>query len=170
MAMCCPLSGDPDDGPSCHTKTTPKARREHKCCECGEMIPIGVHYERMTGVWDGRPDTFKTCMSCCEIREHFGCDGWTYGQLWEDLENNMFPDMVAGGRCVDGLSPAAKVRLFEARTEWLFESGGACNGAPPPWHPASQRPWREPRAVAADRGEVFAEFDPHGSTFNDSAT
>jgi hypothetical protein len=164
MVACCPLSGDPDDGPSCHTQSFPTARKEHRCGECSETIAPGSRYERVTGVWDGRPDTLKTCLSCVEIRDHFACgNGFTYGQLWEDIEANMFPDMVAGGPCLERLSPAAKARLFAARVEWVFESGEAANGAPPPWHPASRKPWREPAAVQADaraRGEVIAEFDP----------
>ena len=117
---CCPLSGA-FDGPSCSTRTRPKARKEHQCCECREVIAAGAVYERIKGIWDGSANTFATCLSCAEIRDHFACEGATLGELWRDLEDNFFPDMRAGGPCMEGLSPAAKGRLFERRTAWLLE-------------------------------------------------
>lgn len=117
---CCPLSGRDGDGPSCSTTSRPKARKEHRCCECREVIAAGAVYERITGIWDGSAGTFKTCLICAEIRTHFACDGWTFGELWRDLEDNFFEDMRAGGPCMEGLSPAAKDRLFERRTAWLL--------------------------------------------------
>jgi hypothetical protein len=118
--MCCPLSGgcDHGDGPTIYTTATPVARKEHRCTECREAIQIGTKYERTEGLWSGAWSTFKTCLSCVEIRDHFSCDGWVYGSLWEDLEQNFFPDMRAGGPCMDGLSPAAKARLFDRCTAW----------------------------------------------------
>lgn len=117
--VCCPLTGREDgDGAAIHTMTTPISRKEHRCTECREPIPVGAKYERTEGLWDGSWSTYKTCLSCVEIRNHFACDGWVYGQLWEDLEQNFFPDMKAGGPCMEGLSPAAKARLFERRTAW----------------------------------------------------
>jgi hypothetical protein len=144
--VCCPLS-EGDEPARVFNESTPIARREHKCCECDEIIPKGARYELARGLWDGRWSTFKTCLSCVEIRDHFGCEGWVYEMLWSDLEENFFPDMKAGGPCMDGLSPSAKARLFERRIAWLFRGGIEVDGAPPPEPP---RP----------RGEVIAEFDP----------
>lgn len=130
--MCCPLSND-GDGPSCFTEKIRTARKEHRCTECRETITIGAKYECVSGVWDGRPDRYKTCLSCVEIRNHFSCNsGWVYGELWSQLEESFFPDMRAGGKCLDGLSPEAKGRMFEKRTAWLFRSGHEDDGAPPP--------------------------------------
>lgn len=131
--MCCPLSSSDDgDRPECFRKSIRTARKDHQCYECSEPIARGQRYEHVSGIWDRRPETYKTCLSCVEIRDHFACNGFFYGQVWEDLENNFFPDMKAGGPCMEGLSPAAKARLFEARTEWLFESDWCRDGAPPP--------------------------------------
>lgn len=119
-AQCCPLSSSSDfEGPACTTTSTPTARKDHECCECGEVIPCGAQYEKVTGVWDGHGDTFKTCLSCVEIRDHFNCEGFLFGHLWTDLAENFFPDMKAGGPCMQGLSPEAKARLFERRLAWL---------------------------------------------------
>jgi len=29
----------------------PKARKEHECCECGEIIPVGAEYAYFSGKW-----------------------------------------------------------------------------------------------------------------------
>lgn len=120
--QCCPLTSSGDfEGPSCSSTTLRTARKDHICCECDLGIKKGDKYEYTSGVWDGYPDSFKTCLSCKEIRDHFSCDGWMYGHLWSDLEENFFPSMKAGGPCMEGLSPEAKARLFEERMKW-FES------------------------------------------------
>ncbi len=121
--ICCPLSGssDADECIQGHTVKLRTARKEHKCQECSEAIPVGAKYEYASGVFDRSGFSHKTCMSCREIRDHFACDGFIYGQLWEDLENNFFPDMKAGGPCLEGLSPAAKGRLFDECLRWRLE-------------------------------------------------
>lgn len=119
---CCPLSGSDDSDQATFSSTVhPVARRSHRCEECDEVIPVGSKYERTSGRWDFGMRTFKTCLSCVEIRDHFACDGWLYGQVWSDIEENFYPDMKAGGPCMEGLSPEAKGRLFERRTKWLLE-------------------------------------------------
>ena len=51
-----------------------RARKEHRCCECGEVIPIGTQYEYISGKWCGDFETFKTCPTCARIRVDF-CSG-----------------------------------------------------------------------------------------------
>jgi hypothetical protein len=118
---CCPLSGDESEGPSFSTTTVRAARKVHTCVECRVEIDKGTKYESTTGKWDGGMATFRTCLSCVEIRNHFACNGFVYGALWGDLEENFFPDMKAGGPCMKGLSPEAKQRLFDLRMKWLEE-------------------------------------------------
>lgn len=122
---CCPLTGTDGDyePPKCFTASTPVARKTLTCYECGGKIAKGERYERHKGMWDNHWSTYRTCLMCVEIRDHFACDGWVYGELWNDLENNFFPDMKAGGPCMEGLSPAAKQRLVDARMEWYFDQG-----------------------------------------------
>lgn len=119
--QCCPLTGADGDGPSVFTERTITARKEHRCCECRGAIAAGETYQRVDGCWDGSWSTYKTCAICVEIRDHFACEGFLFERLWSDLEENFFPDMKAGGPCMEGLSPAAKARLFERRMEWLEE-------------------------------------------------
>lgn len=116
---CCPLSSDGDWGPSFYQLTIATAGKRHCCNECGEAINVGTKHEKVVGKWDGRFDMYRTCPSCVEIRNHFACDGWIFGELWNDLEENFFPDMAAGGPCMEGLSPEAKGRLFELRLKWM---------------------------------------------------
>jgi hypothetical protein len=125
-------------GPSCWSTKIRTARREHRCCECDEQILPGTRYHYASGVWDGRPNNYKTCLLCLEIQAHFSklCDSPdsrpVLGELWPALEEHFFPEMRAGGPCLDGLSPEAKGRMFERRTAWLLASGLEVDGARPP--------------------------------------
>jgi hypothetical protein len=116
--VCCPLSND-GDGPSCFIEKVRTARKTHQCTECREPISAGARYEYVSGIWDRRANSYKTCLSCVEIRKHFSCGGgWIYGEVWSQLEENFFPDMKAGGPCMAGLSPGAKARLFERKLRY----------------------------------------------------
>ncbi len=117
--QCCPLSSGDEVSASFASTVTRRAKKPHVCCECRESIPAGATYESCTGCWDGHFSTYKTCASCVEIRNHFACNGWMFEQVWQDIEDNFFPDMRAGGPCMEGLSPAAKARLFDRRLAWL---------------------------------------------------
>lgn len=118
--VCCPLGGGDEAPASMYAQKNRHAAKDHRCSECQETIPKGTTYEHVKGLWDGSWSTYKTCLSCVEIRNHFACESdWTFGELWSQLEDNFFPDMKAGGPCMEGLSPAAKNRLFERRLKWL---------------------------------------------------
>lgn len=119
---CCPLESGDGDRPSCFSRAVRKARKEHRCGECGESIGAGQRYEYVSGIWDGEPSSHKTCLSCQQIRDHFACDGYVYGELWANLEENFFPEMKAGGPCMEGLSPENKQRLFDLRMAWWEEN------------------------------------------------
>jgi hypothetical protein len=142
--MCCPLEDSGESyAESSQCRTTLDAAAS--CCECCASIPAHVEHEVYLGrngyndsqdvddesTWD----EWRTCLLCVEIRDHFACDGWIFGRLWEDLEQNFFPDMKMGGPCMRGLSPAAKSALVDARTEWLFSADGCVESvvALPPW-------------------------------------
>lgn len=78
-----------------------KARKVHKCNECGRVIEKGEIYERYAGICDGDFFTAKTCEGCRIIRDDLFCDGWFFGGIWEeiyanieDIENTCFGDLV----------------------------------------------------------------------------
>lgn len=118
---CCPLSGHNDGHAKVYNTDVIRARKEHRCCECRLMIKRGQMYERVTGLWGERWDTYNTCLLCKAIRDHFNCEGFIFESLWEDLEQNLFPDMKAGGECLSGLPPAARGFLIERRLSWVFK-------------------------------------------------
>lgn len=121
--VCCPLGGGEDGALVVLSDGVVRARKEHKCGECREPIQTGTKHERTVGKWEDEIATYRTCLSCVEIRNHFACgSGWFYGEVWSQLEENFFPDMKAGGPCMKGLSPEAKARLFERRLKWYEES------------------------------------------------
>ena len=58
--------------PQAYSMATPKARKKHKCCECGGVIAAGEKYNRHSGVWDGTPAAYKVCIDCDELRADMG--------------------------------------------------------------------------------------------------
>ena len=50
-----------------YTSKPRKAAKQHKCCECGDKIENGELYMYTSGVWGGRPASFKQCLTCNEI-------------------------------------------------------------------------------------------------------
>lgn len=154
--VCCPLeSGEDDSGRRVvdSSQVTAIADQEIDCEECTDKIRVGDRYELYTieyavGEDEEEEDaedevsevrTFRTCLSCVEIRDHFECEGWIFGQLWADLHENFIPEMKAGGPCMEGLSPAAKQRLFNTRLEWLETDEG--------------REWHKENAAHPPQGE-----------------
>ncbi|RLJ20013.1 hypothetical protein DJ031_06805 [bacterium endosymbiont of Escarpia laminata] len=70
-------------------KSTPKARKEHKCYECGGTIKPGEMYERVRAKWDGEMMVIKTCQDCVEIRDALSemeCFCWSHGGLYEEVQ------------------------------------------------------------------------------------
>lgn len=118
---CCPLA-EADESALVWNRTTRKARKDHKCVECGDTIHKQQSYDYTSMLYDGQWTTWRTCLLCAEIGDHFACgNGRIVGELWSDLKDNFFPSMKAGGPCMEGLSPDAKSRLFDLRTAWLLE-------------------------------------------------
>jgi hypothetical protein len=58
------------DAPSCFSSVKRKARKAHNCFECGRKIQPGDVYEYASGIWDRKPDDFKTCEACAILRDH----------------------------------------------------------------------------------------------------
>lgn len=73
-----------------------------QCCECHAVIPAGNRYLEEHCYMDDLDsddcpedpefDVYKTCPTCYRSRfDYFKCD-WTYGSMWEDLDNNLESD------------------------------------------------------------------------------
>lgn len=69
------------------SETMPTARKAHQCGECRREIQPGEQYEKMTGIWEGEMETYKTCAHCVSARDWLQqvCNGWVYGSVGEDL-------------------------------------------------------------------------------------
>src|ERR1700679_2736602 len=91
-----------------------KARKPHKCCECGKVINPGEKYEHYWGKFDGDTAAIDTCIICAEIADAFYCDGRIFnGELWCRMHDVMGELTTS---CFDKLqTPAAKEEL---RRRW----------------------------------------------------
>jgi hypothetical protein len=100
--------------------TWPKARKEHKCCECSRIIGVGEEYQRWAGKWDGTVESFKTCLRCVEIRDGFSCGNSTaFGAMWAEMREYVFPIMNTA--CFDKVeSVEAKAFLRSQWMNWKF--------------------------------------------------
>lgn len=79
---------DWDSTPSVHRKAWHKAKKEYKCCECGQAINAGQDYQKAVGVWEGNFSTYKSCERCADLREalsEISCP--TYKGLKEEYFN-----------------------------------------------------------------------------------
>ena len=59
---------EPSSGEICQVwiETWHKARKPHRCCECGESIGIGDRYQRTFSVFEGVVNIYKTCEFCAK--------------------------------------------------------------------------------------------------------
>ena len=84
---------DCGDMPETYRLSRPRAKREHKCCECGGTIRAGETYRSFWGVWDGEAKTYKTCADCEDLHAWCEDDGGelctTFGNLHTDVLDYM---------------------------------------------------------------------------------
>ena len=67
--------------------TEPKARKEHRCCECLGIIRPGERYKRVGSLFEGSWSTYKRCTDCqhvmCEISKVIECWCDVWGEFHE---------------------------------------------------------------------------------------
>lgn len=155
--MCCPLS-ECDERATVYNTDKRRARKEHVCVECRDPIKRGELHEYITMLFDGSWSSYRMCLLCTEIGDHFSCgNGRILETLWSDLEENFFRDMAMGGPCMQGLSPAAKLKLVERRMGWYFDQDEIEDSAWDEWpkHKDRQRPIR----VVVEREDPVPYYD-----------
>lgn len=81
-----------------------RARKAHRCYECGATIQPGDRYEYASGLCEGSWWDSHTCMACADIATALSCGYRTHGSLWEDLRE-IRGDLGLG--CLEKLSTAA---------------------------------------------------------------
>ena len=81
---------DYDERPDVYTKAVLKARKTHRCYECGGGILPGQVYERVKMFYDGAWEKCNTCQLCLNAREyitaHAPCFCWLHGSMLDDAK------------------------------------------------------------------------------------
>jgi hypothetical protein len=76
------------DAPQFYAAAIRKARKPHRCDECGGCILPGEPYEYVSAKWEDLISVFKTCQHCVDIRtwtkNNVPCLCWAHGNLIED--------------------------------------------------------------------------------------
>lgn len=122
MADCgvCIGGGDFDSSWSFSNSRIIKARKDHKCYECGRPINKGGMYHYFSGLCEGDFSDYHTCLDCHNIRIGLTCeDGlWPYfGDLWNDIIQN-FPHLKSTA-CLTKISTAsAKAYFLQRWRQW----------------------------------------------------
>ncbi len=85
---------------SVYSSSKPKARKEHKCCECRGVIQPGEHCHIFSGFWDTW-QSFKTCDDCDKLRAEVDKDiahredASPFSELYETVFESREPKWVA---------------------------------------------------------------------------
>jgi len=107
------ISGD-GEGPSLYFLEKRKARKEHKCIECGRNIEPGEMYIWEKGLWEGSFSEFKTCSDCLSVKNSFIFAGIEYGTIWQELKNHLeYCGGEIGEAHITCLTPAARGRVCD---------------------------------------------------------
>jgi hypothetical protein len=120
----CDFSIDADydgDVASFYDERIVTARKPHQCTECGETIPVKAKYQRVTGKWDGRLDTYHFCLMCHEASGEFFEGGERcFGVLWDEMISN-WEEGAHLQACLNRLTTvAAKEHM---RRQWMKWKG-----------------------------------------------
>ncbi len=80
------------EAPSTYHEHERKARKVHKCYECGDAISAGDRYQYISGVWNGSGMSFKVCLQCSKVKKWYIAECLTrydcapcIGGLYEDI-------------------------------------------------------------------------------------
>ena len=109
------------DYPSAYEERIVTGRKPHRCCECRRVMPVGERQEIASGIWDGTPARFRTCLSCAAIRSWLAAE-IRAGRLYGDEDCGVpFGDLEAV--------------CFEALHEWNAENPSRAIG----WDPDEEQ-------------------------------
>jgi hypothetical protein len=92
--------------PSVFNHVKRKARKKHACCECTFNIHKGENYSYISGIWDGKPNSYKQCNDCNDLffaamkSQAWADEGPTFKNLkdffmdFADFDENGNPDII----------------------------------------------------------------------------
>jgi hypothetical protein len=113
------IGGDVEGVCDFYAASVVKARKPHRCCECGRSITPGTNYKYVSGKYEGEFFTCKTCLPCDEILRVFSCGGSVMHEcLWEDMRDYVFDQLTTANECFRKLSPPAKEFLLIKWQQW----------------------------------------------------
>lgn len=69
-------------------------RKDHKCVECGDVIPKRSKAVCETYLFEERRSRTYTCTTCSNIRKDYGCDGMVAGALRHDIRCCLKADLL----------------------------------------------------------------------------
>lgn len=122
MPECACLYGDDGDMPEFFDERWVVARSEYRCFECRRGIWPRDKHVRITGKWDGEVRTYRFCADCHDIARSLYCDSFTFGVLWEDIEEQLFSSGAVNSACLDKLATVGgKQYLAERWWAWVKE-------------------------------------------------
>jgi hypothetical protein len=81
-----------DEPMRCWNTVTRKARKEHKCQECGRVIAAGESYRYGSGIdYDGLACSHKVCAHCLVACDWLteNCGGWIFSGVYEDIREHV---------------------------------------------------------------------------------
>lgn len=119
MSVNCDVCIDADVDGYCEffRSETRKARKQHKCAECGDVIPVGALYDSIGGKYEGEFWSQKICKLCHEVARAWYCGGIIYGNIWEDIEYT-FDALTSRSECFRKLSLPAQNHLLKFWWKW----------------------------------------------------
>ena len=92
------------------------------CCECNSEIPPGNTHEFFWGETDGDRSEYRTCALCVEIRDKLFCDGWLFGQVWDEIDQHIYDHKgKLRSECFEGLSAEARDVLIDRVQDYWDE-------------------------------------------------
>jgi hypothetical protein len=117
---CATIYCDTDSGPEAFLFRQPKANKEHTCGECKRIIKKGETYVKESGIWEGRPNTYKTCLDCLSLRRAFFDQGWYFEEIICSLKEHISDlDGAVPASCFENLTQAAKNMLYKMMDEYI---------------------------------------------------
>jgi hypothetical protein len=109
------IGGDYDgDQATVYNERHVVARKAHACYECREPIAPGTRHKVVTGLWEGRWETYRWCPACDEIVAEFSGGPRSFGVLWEEMEQN-WDEGAHLQACLNRVTTAAAKTLMTRR-------------------------------------------------------
>lgn len=82
--------------PEFYRQKVVKARKLHRCDECGCDIRPGMDHEAFVGKWDGYVSMYRTCDLCLSFRRWYDanrpCFCWCFGEMFEAVRDDINSD------------------------------------------------------------------------------